>query len=212
MKSKFKNILWILGLLLIGGITYVSVMVFRPDLAAGPNDRNTLKSPPLTTSISPQPIESQQPTYELRNTPSPTPDMFTIPEGTSEPSPIPIIISNEIDLAPELSENDKIKIFVQHLDGTITLFWYGPAPEGIACGQPNLPQEVLAALPLNVGDRIYGWSSWPWRMVDPPRWEPSETPWQPSVTPWIGGTSYPVPLEPSQTPLVRDNPYPYPAP
>jgi len=122
------------------------------------------------------PRESNYITSNLHNTNpltsknTPTPDLSGIPILPQGPSSTPLILSSTIDLSPTIDRLSNFDIFVEHSDGTLTLYLIGVkslAPDWEE--QMSLPEEVLKNLPLEEGDRISSWlPPSPWRRVNPP--------------------------------------------
>lgn len=78
------------------------------------------------------------------NTPTPNPDAFgTIPEPGPSVTPLPISKIN--DLAADLSEEDKIYVYVMRCNGSFELFLLSP----------NV--KIAEAIPLQPGDVILDW-------------------------------------------------------
>jgi hypothetical protein len=154
--SFFRNKNTTLAILILSGFTIAIITFSIVRAQAG-------KTPPLPPiTITPNPFAS-----EIYRTP--TPDLYGVQLSTPQgPTDTPIFPSSTIDLSPEIDRGAKFDVYVQHPDGSLTLFLIGPAPSGYQGSNP-LPEEILQNLPLKEGDDILYWlPPSPWRRMEPP--------------------------------------------
>ncbi len=76
-------------------------------------------------------------------------------EKTIYPSSTPLVIGKEIDLSPTLKDYDKYLVIVTRADGTNEEIKVGPATHDLF--ETQLPDDILAKLNLEPGDKITSW-------------------------------------------------------
>jgi hypothetical protein len=106
-------------------------------------------------------LPNDTPAYQMINDATSTPnapDATQIAEysKTVYPTPTEIPISKYTDLSPSLNDQDKFQILVKHSDGTYEQFTVGPLRSYIVLLN-ELPDYIIAALPLQPGDEIIAW-------------------------------------------------------
>ena len=106
-------------------------------------------------------LPNDTPAYQMINDATSTPnapDATQIAEysKTVYPTPTEIPISKYTDLSPSLNDQDKFIILVKHSDGTYEQFTVGPLRSYIVLLN-ELPDYIIAALPLQPGDEIIAW-------------------------------------------------------
>jgi len=106
--------------------------------------------PPLEPPSSTQNIISSDRT--------PTPDASQVFENlrTVHSTTTPIVITQRIDLSPELEEEEKYYILVQKDSGEIFFYLVGPALPDVETLQ-SLPEAILEELPIGTNDAIIRW-------------------------------------------------------
>jgi hypothetical protein len=75
---------------------------------------------------------------------------------TVYPTPTEIPISKYTDLSPNFNDQDKFIILVKHENGTYEQFTIGPLRSYTPLPR-ELPDYILAEIPLQPGDEIIGW-------------------------------------------------------
>lgn len=131
MKGLSNTIGRMLELLGVGILIIALIAIFRPQ--EGQSGSDALQSPVKTPTriqpaITPLPTP-RPPTIQPRVSPmlgqrTPTPQLsdFGTPPMILAPSVTPFPVSQVIDLVPQLSENDKARVYVRRSDGTYMVF------------------------------------------------------------------------------------------
>ena len=85
-----------------------------------------------------------------------TPDIRNVGKATIYPTFTPFVISKELDLSPDLSDEEEYFILVQKGSGEIIFYKVGPAPTN-AESLPIIPELILDKIPLEEEDIIISW-------------------------------------------------------
>jgi hypothetical protein len=133
-------ILLLFSIFIIGIKTIVAQGQGRPIPPVLPNDTTAYSMINYSTSTPNAPDATQIAEYSK----------------TVYPTPTEIPISKYTDLSPNLNDQDKFIILVKHLDGTYEQFTVGPLRSYIVLLN-ELPDYIIAALPLQPGDEIIAW-------------------------------------------------------
>jgi hypothetical protein len=100
-------------------------------------------------------------TYQINNDATSTPDATQQAQYrmTVYPTPTNIPISKYTDLSPNIKDEDKFTVLVKHANGSYEQFSVGPLrPYTPILSINELPDYILAEIPLQPGDEIIAWS------------------------------------------------------
>ena len=163
---------------------------------------SSLRSPSGTSSIQPTLVSTCVPIpHDQHLVPSRHGTVFPLP-----PSVTPLPLSKTTDLAPNLADQDKARIYVMHCNGAFELFLIGPTTA-----------EISKTIPLQAGDTILNSIAAASSMghrppsgpVNTPFGSPLATPTLSSNTPLSSPLATPTPI-PFRTPIGTKPPPPHP--
>jgi hypothetical protein len=190
LSNSFRALLTLVTLAAL-----VVVLVFFFQSRQGQPGSGAFQSPISSQTPSSPCAPTPQPPHDVGiRTPTPGPSEFGTPPSMRSPSVTPLPLSRTSDLAPELSNSDKVYVYVFRCNGTYELFLIRP------------DVEITQAIPLQVGDTILYWlppkSLMGHQPPGPPFVSPLNTPTIPAhlptatlmsqPTPRLYGTSSPV--------------------